>query len=127
MTDEIKKLLITQADIVKSVEQGYPVTCATCVHFYAACAMNLPSCGKAQCGGPIVGRDFPDYKGQIPRNKFSQICLMCGNSKLYCHVVVPGKEQRFGLCLEHKDCLSGVVTNPEINLPQSSPLIIPLN
>jgi hypothetical protein len=121
-----KTFRVNAGDIEAALKQGFPISCATCVHFYAACAAGLPSCGKTLCGGPIVGRDFPEYKGQIPRNKFEAICLMCGSVDLACHVVVAGKEQRFGLCKEHEHTFTGVVTNPENPLPQSQPLVIPL-
>lgn len=125
--DNSKTLRISVGDVEAALKQKFPITCATCVHFHTACALGKPTCGKTLCGGPVVSMDFPEYKGQIPRNKFSEICLMCGSGKLYSHIVVFGKEQRFGLCFEHKDALSGIVTNPDIHLPQATPLIIPLN
>jgi len=125
---ETKTLRVSVEDIESVIKQGkVPITCATCVHFYAALAAGRESCGKTLCGGPVIGRDFPEYKGQIPRNKFAEICLMCGSGILYCHIVVSGKEQRFGLCAEHKDALNGIVNNPEIPHTQETPLIIPLN
>lgn len=123
---ENKTLRVGVPDIETALKEGNPITCATCVHFFEARAKGLDTCGKTLCGGPIIGRDFPEYKGQIPRNKFSEICLLCGSGILYCHMVVPGKDQRFGLCLAHKDALNGIITNPEIHLTQTTPIIIPL-
>jgi len=120
------KILVTKADIAENVAKGYPLTCATCIHFYTAKANGKDSCGKAECGGPIVGRDYPDYKGQIPRSKFNAICLMCGTNKIAYHVAVAGKEQRFALCEEHKDTFTGIVLNPAFGVPQNPPIIIPL-
>lgn len=123
---ENKTLRVGVPEIDSALKDGYPITCATCVHFYAARAAGHPTCGKTQCGGPIVGKDFPDYKGQIPRSKFAEICLRCGSKELSCHVAVPGKEQRFGLCKEHERTFDGVVANLEYEIPQHPPIIIPL-
>lgn len=117
---------VTVKDIENAVIDGMPLTCATCVHFHTARLAGKPSCGKIDCGGPVVGRDFPDYSGQIPRSKLAAICLMCGDSKLSCQVVVLGKEQRFGLCEAHKDTFTGIVFNPSIGIPQHTPIIIPV-
>lgn len=126
MAEESKKTIrITAGDIQKALDFGYPLTCATCVHFYTACASGLLDCGKTACGGPIVGRDYPDYKGQIPREKFPALCLMCGDSKIAYKVVVTG-ESKFALCEKHKDALSGIIVDPQIALNQATPLIIPI-
>lgn len=125
MSDPIK-ILVTKSEIAENVAKGYPLTCATCIHFYTAKANGSDSCGKTACGGPIVGRDYPDYKGQIPRSKFASICLMCGTGKIAYHVVVPGNDQRFGLCEEHKDTFTGIVANPAYCVTQTPPLLIPL-
>lgn len=122
---EIGKKTLKIEVVAGSLEAGYPLTCASCIHFYTACANGLSSCGKTQCGGPVVGRDYPDYKGQIPREKFPAICLMCGDSKIAYKVVVAGTP-KFALCETHKDALSGIVVDPEIALNQQTPLVIPV-
>ena len=123
--EEKKTFKVTAGDIEEALKQGFPITCATCVHFYAACAQGLPSCGKTECGGPVVGRDFPDYQGQIAREKFSEICLLCGDSNIRYKVVVGGKP-RFALCEQHKSAFSGVVPDLETALHRSPPIIIPI-
>lgn len=124
MAEKPKTIRVTVENIADAVKNGMPISCATCTHFYRAQALGQESCGKTQCGGPIVGRDFPDYSGQLPRSKFSTICLMCGTDKIAYHVAV--KEARFGLCEEHKDTFTGIITNPTYNVPQNPPIIIPL-
>lgn len=117
---------VTVKDVELAVKKGYPITCSTCEHHHAAVAIGNPTCGKFSCGGPILNRNFPDYKGQIARTRFETICLMCGSSEIICHVLVPSKSQKFGLCLKHKSTFDNVVTNPTIGLPQTSPVIVPI-
>ncbi len=115
------EIKVTLKDIEKAIVDGLPLTCATCVFFYTAKANNSPTCGQ-DCGGPFLKKSFPCYQGQIPRDKFDKMCLMCGDSRLDCHVL--GDQQKFGLCLKHKDTFSGTTTTPEGKIVEN-PIIIP--
>jgi hypothetical protein len=76
--------------------KGLPITCASCFHLNTA----VWKCDrKDTCGGPMVGRDFPDYEGVLNRDRFQERCLVCGGGALS-HSMLIGTT-RFGLCAEH--------------------------
>ena len=80
---------------------GFPITCATCEYLHRAWDTSAADCGRTQtCGGPLFGKDFPDYKGPIKRNSLPQLCLICGSQDIRLHVVVG--TSRFGLCDRHR-------------------------
>jgi len=81
-----------------ALDQGAPVSCATCRWFHEG---NM-RCGKSECGGPAVGRDFPDYDGPIPREKFIERCLVCGDNAIKFHIIVGEGKTNFALCKRHR-------------------------
>ena len=87
-----------RAAISWAMSQGAPVTCATCRHFHEG---NM-RCGKPNCGGPGVGRDFPDYDGPIPRERFVERCLVCGGENIEFHIALGGDKTKFALCKKHR-------------------------
>lgn len=93
---------VTVKEINQLISEGYPLTCATCTHFHESRIKKAPNCGKSQCGGPLLGRDFPDYKGQFSREKLASVCLMCGDSILSVLILPHGSSSRFGLCSNHE-------------------------
>ena len=66
--------------------------CAWCEHWHNAIdnGSNI-GCGK-ECGGPVVGKGFPLYKGPIDLSKY---CFICGNDATSC-VRIGGK--LIGVC-----------------------------
>ena len=89
---------MNQAAIAQAMAGGAPVTCATCRHFHEG---NM-HCGRTECGGPGVGRDFPSYDGPIPRDRFVERCLVCGNSEVAFHVVLGEGKTKYSLCRTHR-------------------------
>jgi len=87
-----------QAAIAWAMTNGAPVTCATCRHFHAG---NMV-CGQATCGGPGVGRDFPNYDGPIPRDRLVERCLVCGEGNIAYHIVMSDSLTKFSLCKQHR-------------------------
>ena len=87
-----------EAAIRWAMNSGAPVTCATCRHFHEG---NM-RCGKTECGGPGRGRDFPDYDGPIPREKFVDRCLICGVGDVAFHIVMGPDKTTYALCKKHR-------------------------
>jgi hypothetical protein len=84
-----------------AMAQGLPITCASCCHL-ATPEHALWRCNRLDtCGGPLSGRDFPDYDGVISRDRFQERCLCCGGENLSHTMIVPGTTTRFGLCALH--------------------------
>lgn len=82
--------------IAWAMAQGAPITCATCPFFHEG---NM-HCGKTECGGPTEGKDFPLYDGPIPREKFIERCLVCGDGDP--RYMITGLDTKFGLCKKHR-------------------------
>ena len=124
---ESKKVVRIDVDDVKqTLRLGFNIFCSTCKFLYKAQAENKPFCEKIECGGVLFGRSFPDYAGNIPRNKFDKICLMCGDSNLVCKVKAIGNDQEFALCFKHKGIFDNIVDDPSSTPPIKKPLILPL-
>lgn len=56
------------------IQEGLSPVCGTCRHFWTARDQNRETCGK-DCGGPIIGRDFPEYDG--PMVQLDKFCFAC--------------------------------------------------
>ena len=82
--------------MARAMDQGAPITCATCRHFHE----NKANCGQQTCGGPTLGRDFPDYDGPIPREKLVERCLVCGARNTEFRIA--GLDTKLSLCRKHK-------------------------
>lgn len=60
-------------------------------------------CGQTSvCGGPASGRDYPSYNGPIPREKFIERCLVCGDGDVAFHIILGEGKTKFGLCKGHR-------------------------
>ena len=82
--------------IAKALADGSPISCATCPLYHQGNGY----CGKSECGGPGAGKDFPDYAGPIPRERFVDCCLVCGSNKP-CYLII-GLPTKFALCKKHR-------------------------
>ncbi len=82
--------------MARALDQGAPISCATCRHFYEGNS----HCKQQECGGPTLGRDFPSYDGPIPRDKFVERCLVCGHGNPGFRIV--GLATKFSLCRKHR-------------------------
>jgi len=91
-----------------AMSQGAPITCATCRHFHEG---NM-HCGKTECGGPGSGRDFPLYEGPIPKERFVERCLICGDGDVKFQVVLGEGKTKFGLCRKHRKVFDHVGEAP---------------
>jgi len=91
---------MTPAEIALAAADGYSVVCASCRHLHRARAIQgkAAQCGQPACGGPLAGRDFPEYDGPI--TDFTRWCFVCGESSAFA-AVVRGSDRALGLCKEH--------------------------
>ena len=88
--------------VVKALQHGAPITCATCKPFHEKNGF----CGVVTCGGPVFGRDFPNYDGAIPRERFVERCLACGSPDTRFAII--GLPTKFSLCTKHEKIFSDV-------------------
>ena len=65
----------------EAVKSGLAAVCAWCEHYWETSDKkpeNHSGCIRAKCGGPIIHRAFPEYKGPwSPKEKY---CFLCGKS-----------------------------------------------
>jgi hypothetical protein len=105
---------MNQDSIAQAMRAGAPISCATCRFFHEGNA----HCGKTECGGPGSGRDFPLYEGPIPREKFAERCLICGDGKVKFLIALGVDKTKFGLCKKHRTVFDHVgAREGEIKLP----------
>jgi len=91
---------ITKDIVQNALNKGFPITCATCRYLYKGLNENKEDCGKSDCGGPLSGKGFPLYDGQITKTNFPNICLICGDNKVT-HLILVNDNDKFGLCDQH--------------------------
>jgi len=63
----------------REIDRGLTAICAWCEHLHNARRGKVWTCGRSDCGGPLVGRAFPDYKGPM-EGRLSSFCFLCGES-----------------------------------------------
>jgi hypothetical protein len=120
MTELVKSGAVRAQQAQDAIRLGFPITCATCEHLYIAWDKQADDCGKtATCGGPIFGRNYPDYKGPLTPEAMERLCLICGSDKIDFHVLVG--RRRFGLCVSHRGRLDHIIAR---NV--TSPTIVPI-
>lgn len=115
-------MTISQPQIEAELKAGFNVFCATCEHLHDGKAKGLSNCDKTLCGGPITNNDFPDYKGVIPRERFRDICLLCGDPAPYLGIYTHG-EHKFSLCYKDRKAIQ---VFPSITGVTYKPIVVPL-
>ncbi len=123
-------MTLNATKVREAVMAGYSPVCATCKHFWVARDLNEVDCGKKDCGGPIAGKDFPEYDGPI--TQLDKFCFACTRESEY--AVRSAQAKRLvGVCCEHLKLLDRLV--PKEVRGQSSHLevisprgiVVPLN
>ena len=116
---------ISQDKIQRQLDQGYNIFCATCVHHHNYLEKGLVGCHESsikECGGPFAAKDFPEYQGVIPREKFKDICLICGSPNEITRAIYVQGSHVFSLC--HRD-RKAIEVLPSLNVT-IHPIIAPL-
>ena len=66
----------------KLMAMGYAFVCAHCIKLHKSMRSGMHGCGAMlngkDCGGPIVGMVFPEYKGPLTRDTIANRCFRCG-------------------------------------------------
>lgn len=103
----------------KLMERGYAFVCAHCAKLHRQAARGLAMCEMAlsarECGGPMVGKAFPEYEGPLTRDTIADLCFRCGKPSE--NLVQVGGTGFVGACKEHVEMLR----------PQSSRAMVPVN
>lgn len=86
---------------------GLSVVCASCTQYWNAREQGVTGdvCAAAEpCGGPLLGRDFPHYRGIMGDAEFAQYCFACG-ARAVKTLQTPG-QRVLGVCVEHLKMLA---------------------
>lgn len=102
--------------IAAEIKLGLSIICSTCRKYWKGKDAGLAGCG-VNCGGPISGKDFSEYDGDLP--DLIQWCFVCGADSYYA-LQVGQSERRIGVCQTHVSHLhemvpkDGVVTEGQL-------------
>ena len=79
-------------------EPGLAFVCCMCLHMAEAYDKGLKDCGKSACGGPLLGKTFPLYKGPMEGNLILY-CYRCGRrADMIMEIESPEKTCPLGFC-----------------------------
>lgn len=83
------------------LRRGYAFPCACCENMWLALRSGVEFCDRLapNCGGPLVGKSFPDYKGMLTKTTIAQHCFRCGNPAFQTVQVADGGY--VGACRSH--------------------------
>lgn len=87
------------------VANGLSFTCAMCLKYWRAhdrsgvAVSEFVSCDGIDCGGPIVGKSFPEYEGPLTADFMASHCFRCGDPATKIAVVNGGRH--VGVCQRH--------------------------
>lgn len=95
------------------MKMGFAFPCAFCTRMRVPEGREVPSCTMVTCGGPFVGKSFPDYAGPLTRTTIATHCFRCGEQAVEAIVTKDGGY--VGVCEEHLN--STVPTSSDALVP----------
>lgn len=99
-------LNISNEKVKAEVRNGLSFVCAMCEHWWRAKEERKERCVAAEngqdCGGPVVGMTFPQYKGPLDRSAWTEFCFMCGEDSMAA-IEVNGSLRMLGVCKRHAE------------------------
>lgn len=81
------------------LEKRVTYACATCRHMLVAYESGTLDCGHIRCGGPFIGRGYPERESWIG---LTRVCFVCGGEV---DGVVDVRGIFIGICREHMPLL----------------------
>lgn len=103
-----------------AVQRGLAFPCAMCKNYWDAAPSNGRTplgmnwhCHKTACGGPMVGRSFPEFVGGLlPEGDWAHFCFVCACPHDLSGVRVVGASRMLAVCDVHKKVLDDYVPVP---------------
>jgi hypothetical protein len=92
--------------VAEAARSGLSIVCATCQRYWEGRDLGRDSCNQPDCGGPVLGRDFPKYVGELP--DLQRWCFACGRDSDF-SIKVPQGVHSVGVCKEHVRLLQDLV------------------
>ena len=95
------------------MSMGFAFPCSFCTRMFLPPGRKVPMCSMKSCGGPFVGRSFPDYQGPLTRTTIATKCFRCGDDA---HEAIVAKDEGYvGVCKKHLN--STVPTSSDTLIP----------
>lgn len=94
---------------------GFAFPCSFCMNMLLPRGKQVPRCEMKTCGGPFVGRSFPDYSGPLTRTTLATHCFRCGESAK--EAIVTKDSGYIGVCDKHLN--STITTSSDTLIPSA--------
>lgn len=91
---------ISPLEVAEARSKGFAFVCAMCTKLHAVPWRISPNCGVVDCGGPMSGKDFPRYTGDLEGN-FVHWCFVCGQKDPEHAVQIKKSKKLLGVCKKH--------------------------
>ena len=85
---------------------GLAFPCAACEHHWSGIDKGLGDCARGDCGGPLGGFAFPQYKGPLPEHALRHMCFRCGSPNNLIGVKVVGADRPLAICRAHVNLIA---------------------
>jgi hypothetical protein len=114
--------MIDQKAVQLEMATGLGFVCALCTHYHEAKSQGRKDCGQKECGGPSVGKLFPMYQGELPREALARHCYRCGDPADG-GALGRGDGRALGFCKAHEEWVSKQVDQyaKHVHLPMIEP------
>jgi len=94
---------------------GYAFPCSFCMEMSLPRGKQAPRCKMETCGGPFVGRSFPNYSGPLTKTTIATHCFRCGDPAQEAIVTKDGGY--VGVCKKHLN--STIITSSDTLIPSA--------
>lgn len=81
------------------MNMGFAFPCSFCTRMFIPEGKEAPRCEMQTCGGPFVGKSFPDYVGPLTKTTIATHCFRCGGEAEEAIVATDGGY--VGVCKPH--------------------------
>lgn len=92
--------MFREIDVKAEIVSGLVFICAYCERYWQGKDKGLDGCGRLDCGSPMYGRMFEQYKGPFEKMGICCICYVCGKKRQY-KITRYENLKVIGLCGEH--------------------------
>lgn len=96
---------ISPLEVAEARSKGFAFVCAMCTKLHAVPWRISSNCGVEDCGGPMSGKDFPRYIGDLEGN-FVNWCFVCGQKNPEHAIKINGSKRYIGVCKKHLKMLT---------------------
>lgn len=99
---------------------GFAFPCSFCTRMKLRSGREglVPGCEMETCGGPFVGKSFPDYSGPLTRDMIAKTCFRCGDPAT--EAIVTKDKGYVGVCEKHLNSTVPTSSDTLVPVPKGS-------